>query len=100
MRVENDLIGSLEIPETALYGIHTLRALQNFPHHTAFHSEWYKAVGLVKKACYLTYKNFKSEVINKYDISQLPLRFFDDITIDALIESAEDIAEGKYLLMR
>jgi len=96
MRVENDLIGSLQIPKNALYGIHTLRALQNFPDHTAFHSEWYKAVGLVKKACYLTYKNFKSEVINKYDISQLPLHFFDDIAIDALIESAEDIAEGKY----
>lgn len=30
-RVEHDLLGDLSVPEHALYGVHTLRALMNFP---------------------------------------------------------------------
>ena len=30
-RVESDLLGSREVPEDAYYGIHTLRAIENFP---------------------------------------------------------------------
>jgi len=32
MRTEHDLVGTLELPDEALYGIHTARALENFPH--------------------------------------------------------------------
>ena len=31
VRVENDLLGEREIPDDALYGVQTLRALENFP---------------------------------------------------------------------
>jgi aspartate ammonia-lyase len=31
-RVEHDLLGPLEVPADALYGVHTVRALANFPH--------------------------------------------------------------------
>ena len=31
MRVEHDLLGDREIPDEALYGVQTLRALENFP---------------------------------------------------------------------
>ena len=31
VRVENDLLGAREIPDEALYGVQTLRALENFP---------------------------------------------------------------------
>ena len=31
VRVENDLLGDREIPDDALYGVQTLRALENFP---------------------------------------------------------------------
>jgi aspartate ammonia-lyase len=31
VRVENDLLGTREIPDEALYGVQTLRALENFP---------------------------------------------------------------------
>ena len=54
MRKETDLLGEKEIPEDALYGIHSLRARENFPDSTAFPQEWYKAIGMVKQACYLT----------------------------------------------
>ena len=30
-RVESDLIGSLEVPADALYGVQTLRGLEKFP---------------------------------------------------------------------
>ena len=29
--IESDLLGSREVPEEALYGVQTLRALENFP---------------------------------------------------------------------
>jgi aspartate ammonia-lyase len=32
MRTEHDLLGTRELPDEALYGIHTARALENFPH--------------------------------------------------------------------
>ena len=31
VRIESDLIGSLEVPADALYGVQTLRGLENFP---------------------------------------------------------------------
>ncbi|MEG1622074.1 MAG: aspartate ammonia-lyase [Alistipes sp.] len=31
VRVESDLIGSIEVPEKALYGVQTLRGIENFP---------------------------------------------------------------------
>ena len=30
-RVEHDLLGDLPVPAAAYYGVHTLRALENFP---------------------------------------------------------------------
>ena len=50
MRKEKDFLGELEIPSEALYGIHSCRARENFPDKTAFHKEWYEAIGLVKQA--------------------------------------------------
>jgi aspartate ammonia-lyase len=32
MRVEHDLLGSMEVPAQVLFGVHTARALENFPH--------------------------------------------------------------------
>ena len=75
MRKESDLLGSMELPEEALYGIHSLRAKENFPDNTPFPVEWYKAVGLVKKACYITYQSFKKASLEKYRPGQVPLSF-------------------------
>jgi aspartate ammonia-lyase len=30
-RIEHDLLGEREVPAHAYYGVHTLRALENFP---------------------------------------------------------------------
>lgn len=51
-RLETDQIGSRELPADALYGIHTLRALENFPIACRkVNPELVKAYGWVKLAC-------------------------------------------------
>jgi aspartate ammonia-lyase len=99
MRKEKDFIGEKEIADDALYGIQSLRAKENFPDITRFNIEWYKAIGLVKKASYLTYKSFKKAANEKYSSFQLPASSFqliDNNIIEHLISSAEEVSEGKY----
>ena len=54
-RIEKDLLGERKVPDSAYYGIHTLRAKENFP-VTNYKTDpvFIKAAGLVKKACLLT----------------------------------------------
>lgn len=94
-RVETDSLGTKQIPEEALYGIHSLRAKENFPIEISFHNEWYKALGLTKLACYLTYKKFRSATLEKTD-KDLPFSLIPEDIIDALIKSAGEISEGIY----
>jgi aspartate ammonia-lyase len=51
-RVERDLLGELEVPADALHGVHTARALENFPlARRPVHPALVRAFGLVKLAC-------------------------------------------------
>jgi len=53
LRIEHDLIGDLEIPAASLWGIHTARALENFPISgvpIGHYRNLIKAIGLVKQA--------------------------------------------------
>ena len=51
-RVEKDLLGERQIPADALWGIHTARAVENFPiSGNRIHPELIKAFGEVKLAC-------------------------------------------------
>jgi aspartate ammonia-lyase len=53
--MERDMIGEREVPASALYGIHTARAVENFPlAGRPVHSELVRAYGDVKLACALT----------------------------------------------
>ncbi|GAB7082117.1 aspartate ammonia-lyase [Megalodesulfovibrio paquesii] len=52
LRTEHDLLGARELPADALYGIHTLRAAENFPlTGRPLHPELITALALVKQAC-------------------------------------------------
>ena len=96
-RIEKDFIGELKIPQDALYGIHSLRAKNNFPNQTLFNIEWYKAMGTVKKAVYLTYREFIETAKQKYrDISKFGLKIIPPDKLKALIQAAEEVAEGKW----
>jgi len=91
MRTETDFLGSVEIPDDALFGIHSLRAVHNFPDKTSFHPEWYQAMGTVKKACYLTYARFADSVRVKYPDAQLAQPLIEKNIIDALITAAQEV---------
>lgn len=55
MRVEHDLLGERELNEEVYYGIHTLRAIENFPlTGKPIHRELVKALVTVKKAAAMT----------------------------------------------
>ncbi len=94
MRVEKDFLGEISLPDKALYGIHSMRAVENFPDHTPFFVEWYKAIGQVKLACYQTYKKFKAAANEKFNSDGLPIEFFSDELIKSLIESADKVCDG------
>ncbi|MFD9123193.1 aspartate ammonia-lyase [Kitasatospora sp. NPDC059571] len=56
-RVEHDLLGDRKIPANAYYGIHTLRAVENFPitgTPIAVHPDLVSALAAVKQAAALT----------------------------------------------
>jgi aspartate ammonia-lyase len=96
MRIESDYLGSREIPDAALYGIHSLRAKENFPDSTPFQIEWYKAMGLVKFACYETYRKFLEACKNDPEISQKDFNLIGVKIIDALMIASKEIVEGKH----
>ena len=50
-RIEKDLLGEIEVPESAYFGAHTVRAIENFPiSGRSIHPELIKAFGAVKLA--------------------------------------------------
>jgi aspartate ammonia-lyase len=96
MRTEKDTLGYLEVPKNALYGIHSMRAAQNFKNHTEFSKEWYSAMGIVKFACYQTYQNFKNTALANFSNEDLQFEFFTDEILLALKNSALEIGDSKH----
>jgi aspartate ammonia-lyase len=94
-RIETDSLGKREIPVNAKYGIHSLRARENFPAKSHFSEEWYKAVGITKLACYNTYKKFLEAASHKPG-SESHIRIISDKILDSLVQSASEVAEGKH----
>jgi aspartate ammonia-lyase len=94
-RTEKDSLGQREIPSDALYGIHSARAVENFPDKTPFPVEWYRAVGVTKLACYNTYRNFRNAASARPDkTSSLKLINYD--ILDHLIHAATQVANGDH----
>jgi aspartate ammonia-lyase len=80
-RMENDLLGAMEVPADAYYGIHSLRAKYNFRvSELTIHSELIRALAEVKKACALA--NHRTGNL-------------DQTIADAICAAAEEIACGK-----
>ena len=92
-RTEKDSLGNKQIPAGALYGIHALRARENFPGNIPFHKEWYMAGGITKKACYLAYRKFR-DAATKHSGQSPHLRIIPDNVLEPLIQAAGEVAEG------
>jgi aspartate ammonia-lyase len=96
MRIEKDFIGEISIPEKALYGIHSLRARENFPDRTLFHTEWYQAMAVVKRACYITARDYLEKIDRQIENLAVPITYPESKLLNLLIESALECEEGKY----
>lgn len=96
MRTENDSLGTRELPEGVLYGIHALRAMENFNNSSAFNLEWYKAIGTVKQACFQTVTAFIEAALKKYPGRSLPVGCDEPAKFTLLEQTAEEIGRGMY----
>ncbi|MFW5805642.1 MAG: lyase family protein [Bacteroidales bacterium] len=96
MRKEKDIIGEKMIPEDALYGIHAVRAQENFPNDIAFNSRWYKAMGTVKLSMYQTIQLYQAELQKKYP-ELITLKKISDENLQAMIKAAGEIGKGKHI---
>ncbi|HPO17266.1 MAG TPA: aspartate ammonia-lyase [Candidatus Hydrogenedentes bacterium] len=92
-RKETDLLGSRELPDDALHGIHTLRALENFPlARRQVHEELVCAYGMVKLACARTNAGLgvwkkdpaKAEAIERACLEMAEGMLTDSVKVDAL----------------
>jgi aspartate ammonia-lyase len=94
-RIEKDSLGQKQIPSDALFGIHALRAKENFPFVAPFSAAWYKAIGITKLACYHTLRKFRDAAGEKYGLA-IPVKLISPEILDALCGAAAEISEGKY----
>jgi aspartate ammonia-lyase len=82
LRIERDFLGELPVPAEALHGVHTARALENFPlARRPVHPELARAYGRVKLACALTNQ-------------QLGAWADDPAKADAIIRACRELSEG------
>ncbi len=81
MRTEHDFLGTLDVPADAYWGIHTQRAVTNFPiSGLKVNPCLIKSIALVKKACCLA--NFETGYLNVEKS-------------EAIISACDEIAEGR-----
>ena len=81
-RVERDLVGELKVPQKAYYGIHTLRAVENFPiSGDSLPCHLISAITLIKKACAIT--NMEDGKLEKEKA-------------EAIIRACDEVLAGKY----
>jgi aspartate ammonia-lyase len=79
-RLEHDLLGPMEVPADAYYGIHTLRSAKNFSiAGFGVHLELIRSLALVKKACAL---------------ANIRTGYLDKRVGDAIVRTAEEVAGG------
>jgi len=82
VRVEKDLLGEREIDADAYWGIHTLRALENFPvSGFKVHPELISAMALVKKAAAL---------------ANMEIGLLDKAVGEAVVRAADELAHGRF----
>jgi aspartate ammonia-lyase len=83
MRMEHDLLGERKIDDSCYYGIHTLRAKENFNiTKRSVHPELIKAIVLIKKAAAMTNKS---------------IGILDPKIADAIVEACDEILFGNYM---
>src|SRR6202035_952245 len=83
MRREHDLLGDRQVPADAYYGVHTLRAVENFPitgTPISIYPDLIRALACIKQAAALTNHE---------------LGLLDKEKTDAIVKACEDVRVGK-----
>jgi aspartate ammonia-lyase len=82
-RIESDFLGTVRIPSEAYYGVHTVRATENFP-VSGFKTpeELIRSLADVKRAC---------------AAANVRARLLDERVGSAIIQAAVEVGEGKLL---
>ncbi len=96
MRIEKDIIGEVSIPADALYGVHSVRARNNFDNQVSFPVEWFRATGSVKLACYRTVRKLLKALSKEYPDMIAHLNIPDEKTLGAMETAATAITSGDY----
>jgi aspartate ammonia-lyase len=80
-RREKDFLGEKDVPEEAYWGIHTQRALENFPlSGLRVNPSLIRALAMVKKAC---------------GLANLEIGYLDEKKGKSILEACEEVIEGK-----
>lgn len=83
-RIESDLLGQKEVPAEALYGVQTMRAIENFDisgHLMKDYPNFIKGMAITKKAA----------AIANYEVGMIDLQ-----QRDAICTACDELLEGKY----
>ncbi len=83
-RTEHDLLGERDVPASAYYGVHTLRAVENFPitgTPISAYPDLVTALASVKQAAALANRD---------------LDLLDDRKVDAIVKACEEIRAGQW----
>ncbi len=82
VRIEKDCLGKVEVPQNAYYGAETMRAVENFPISGQTPNPAYiKSFLYIKKAAACTHQK---------------LKLLPDNYADAIVQSIDEMIEGKY----
>ncbi|GMV02390.1 MAG: aspartate ammonia-lyase [Burkholderiaceae bacterium] len=82
-RIEHDLIGDRAVPDAAYYGVHTLRALENFPISDtpiSIYPELIRALACIKQAA---------------AVANNELGLLDDERTRLIVSACEEVREGR-----
>jgi fumarate hydratase class II len=80
-RIEKDSMGELQVPQNALYGAQTQRAIDNFPiSGLAMPREFIRALGQIKAACAR---------------ANIDLGLMDENIANAIIAAAQQVSDGE-----
>ena len=82
-RIEHDLLGERQVPAGAYFGIHTLRAFENFPisgNPISIYPDLIRALACIKQAAAVT----------NHDLGLL-----DQKRADAIVEACKEIRAGR-----
>lgn len=78
-RIEKDLLGEMKVPAEAYYGIHTVRAIENFQisnQTIGDNASFIRGLALVKKACAMANRDLKT---------------LSKETVDAIVDACDEI---------